>query len=117
MSASEDLERSNEAAGYATKYMTKEDNFLSRALKEYRVRRFQSSQSIGSQDEWGKDESMWEMKTFIQSEDYEDVLVFDLNRNKELTRRDYTKATGLYPSPEEYEKSDLERTRRKKLDK
>lgn len=114
MTSSENLVDGTKATGYVTKYMTKEDGFYSDMLSKYRVRRFQSSQGIGSQDDWGKSEDFWEMRSFIDESQLEYNVYHDLNLKRDLKRSDFGNQ-GEYPKVSDYVKSDEERQRRKGL--
>lgn len=104
--SSENLYVPTKAVLYTTKYMTKEDSYLGDMFGKYRMRRFQSSQGIGSQEKWGKSEDFWEIRSFV---DASTGKVRDLNLGV-----DFELETGeLYPSIEEYNKSDEIRKLRK----
>jgi len=114
MTSSENLEQPQKAVGYATKYMTKEDYFVSDIIAKYRIRRFQSSQGIGSQEDWGKDDNAWIVRTFIDAPMARLQTYHDCNTNNDITAAHFG-AGGVYPSAEDYQKSDAERKRRAKL--
>lgn len=114
MTSSENLQEATQAVGYTTKYMTKEDLFYSDMLSKYRIRRFQSSQGIGSQEAWGKSEDFWEMRTFIDEDMIKEQDFYDLNLKRDITRH-MTGSQGEYPKLDEYKKSDEVRNRRKGL--
>lgn len=106
MTSSENIDQTTSAAGYVTKYMTKEEDYLVKMISKYRVRRLQTSRGIGSQEAWGKSDLFWEVRTFI---DRTHGTVLDINMNKEITITD----DSLYPSPDDYRKSHEEGLRRK----
>lgn len=114
MTSSENLYIATKAVGYVTKYMTKEDFFYSNMLSKYRIRRFQSSQGIGSQEEWGKSDDFWEVRTFIDEPMINQQTYHDLNLKTDITKGMLGKM-GEYPTNAQYEKSSEEQKRRKKL--
>lgn len=116
MTASENLEEAAAASGYATKYMTKEDLSLGEMLSKYRIRRFQSSQGIGAQSQWGKDDSAWLIKSFIDESDLFGQTWYDLNLRKSLKKADFG-SQKEYPKLSEYEASQKEQERRKQAKK
>lgn len=112
MTASENLIDPQKAVGYTTKYMTKEDGYLGEMLSKYRIRRFQSSQGIGSQDDWGRTEDFWEVKSFIDRAAIDAESHYDLNLKKLITP--YMLGNqDEYPPVKQYQDSDEERERRK----
>jgi len=115
MTSSENLLDPKAGVGYTTKYMTKEDGFLSDMLTKYRVRRFQSSQGIGSQDKWGKSEDEWEIGSFVMGYEMNEIKHHDLNLKKDITKA-MRGTSGEYPPIEEYHKSEAERKSRKAKD-
>lgn len=115
MTSSENLVDPQKAVGYTTKYMTKEDLYIGEMLSKYRVRRFQSSQGIGSQDDWGRGEDFWDIHTFVEKEDIENESYYDLNL-KSIILESMLGNQGEYPPVSEYNLSDEERKRRKGLD-
>lgn len=112
MTSSENLESGVKATGYVTKYMTKEDLFYSDLLSKYRIRRFQSSQGIGSQDAWGKSEDFWEIRSFIDGGMISAQTYHDLNLKMDVTKG-MLGEQGEYPKRSDYEKSQEEQKRRK----
>jgi hypothetical protein len=114
MTASENLIDPQKAVGYTTKYMTKEDLYIGEMLGKYRVRRFQSSQGIGSQDDWGRGEDFWEVKSFVEQDAIEQESYYDLNL-KTIIKESMLGKQGEYPPLDEYKLSDEERKRRKGL--
>jgi len=115
MTSSENLRDPKAGVGYTTKYMTKEDSFVSDMLSKYRIRRFQSSQGIGSQDDWGRTEDYWEMRAFIDESLINQVTYHDANLKMDV-RKSMLGSQGEYPPTEQYTKSDEERARRKAKD-
>lgn len=111
MMSSENLEIAAAASGYATKYMTKEDDFYSDMLKKYRIRRFQSSQGIGSQDAWGKSEDTWELRSFIDYGMIKHQEFYDTNIKRDITPK-MLGDNGEYPPVKQYEESQKEQKRR-----
>lgn len=65
--------------GYVTKYMTKEDDFVTQYLSKTRVRRIQSSQGIGAVPR-SKSGYKWEIVTGVTKWQNEEVETIDLNR-------------------------------------
>lgn len=116
MTASENLKEAAAASSYATKYMTKEDLDYSEMLSKYRIRRFQSSQGIGAQSKWGKDDSAWLVKSFIDESELFGQTWYDLNLKKALKRRDFGNQKE-YPPVAQYEASQAEQERRKQAKK
>lgn len=116
MTASENLVAAKAASAYATKYMTKEDIGYSEMLSKYRIRRFQSSKGIGAQSKWGKDDSAWLVKSFIDESDLFGQTWYDLNLKKTLKRDDFG-TQKEYPKLSEYEASRIELERRKQAKK
>lgn len=112
MTATENLENGTKATGYVTKYMTKEDLFYSDMLSKYRIRRFQSSQGIGSQNDWGKTEDFWEVRSFIDEYMINAQTYHDLNLKMDITKG-MLGNQGEYPPSIQYEKSSEEQRRRK----
>lgn len=115
MTSSENLLDPKAGVGYTTKYMTKEDSFVSDMLSKYRIRRFQSSQGIGSQEDWGKSEDYWEVRAFVDESLISEVTYHDANLKMDVTKR-MLGSQGEYPPTEQYTKSDEERARRKAKD-
>lgn len=114
MTSSENLRDPKAGVGYTTKYMTKEDYFLSDMLTKYRIRRFQSSQGIGSQEAWGKTEDFWEVRTFVDRGMISALPYHDLNIKMDI-RESMLGASGEYPPSKQYEKAGEEQKRRKSL--
>lgn len=115
MTSSENLRDPKAGVGYTTKYMTKEDSFVSDMLSKYRIRRFQSSQGIGSQDEWGKTDDYWEVRSFVDESLIDQVTYHDTNLKIDV-RKSMLGNQGEYPPVAQYEKSDAERARRRAKD-
>lgn len=114
ITSSENLIDGTAATGYVTKYMTKEDGYYSDMLTKFRVRRFQSSQGIGAMAEWGKDESTWTQRSFVEKRDLIAQLHHDTNKKIDISHL-MTGNLGEYPPVSEYEKSTEEQKRRKSL--
>lgn len=114
MTSSENLTIAEAAVGYVTKYMTKEDIDINSMLSKYRIRRFQSSQGLGSQEQWGKTEDFWEIRSFIDEGMMRNQTYHDLNLNIDV-HRGMLGGMGEYPPTEQYNESDRERERRKSL--
>lgn len=116
ITSSENLISAGGASNYATKYMTKEDIEYSEMLQKYRIRRFQSSQGIGAQSAWGKDDSAWQVRTFIDESWLYEQVVRDLNLKRDLTHKDFG-SMREYPKNAEYEASTIEQNKRKEIKK
>lgn len=114
MTSSENLVDPQKAVGYTTKYMTKEDFYIGDMLSKYRVRRFQSSQGIGSQDDWGRGDDFWEVRSFIDSDMIAKDDYFDLNL-KMAVKPSMLGSQDEYPPLKEYVESEEERQKRKRL--
>lgn len=114
MTSSENLNDPKAGVGYTTKYMTKEDYFLSDMLAKYKIRRLQSSQGIGSQEEWGKSEDFWEVRSFIDEHMVSAQEYHDLNVKMDV-RKSMLGNQGEYPPVSQYEKASEEQKRRKSL--
>lgn len=114
MTSSENLVDPQKAVGYTTKYMTKEDFYIGNMLSKYRVRRFQSSQGIGSQDDWGKTDDFWEVKSFVNEDEIEKQKYYDLNL-KTIITKPLLEGGDVYPPVSQYQASDKEREQRKNL--
>lgn len=114
MTSSENLMNSQGAAKYCVKYMTKEDYFLTDMLSKYRVRRHQSSQGIGSQEEWGKSEDFWEVRSFIDAGMISQQDYYDLNVKRDIVPS-MLGNQNEYPPTEQYQKAQEEQERRKSL--
>lgn len=113
MSSSENLNEEKAAAGYVTKYMTKEDLFYSEMLSKYHIRRFQSSQGIGSQEDWGRGEDAWFLRTFIDGGMIHRQDYFDVNLKMQIKEK-MLGSMREYPPKEQYQESDREVERRKR---
>lgn len=75
--------------GYVTKYMTKEDDFVTKYLSKMRVRRIQTSRKIGAVPK-GKSEYEWVLTPSVHIYEIKDGLeVFDLNRGKIIKEDDF----------------------------
>jgi len=85
--------------GYVTKYMTKEDDFVTRYLGKLRVRRIQTSQGIGAVPK-GKSEYEWSIVTGVSRFENEMIPTIDLNRSRMITALDF-EDEGFYPTMSE----------------
>lgn len=85
--------------GYATKYMTKEDDFVSKYLSKLRVRRIQTSRGIGAVPK-SKGEHEWQIATGVSRFENDDVPTLDLNRSRILKLSDFEGETW-YPTTKE----------------
>lgn len=112
MTSSENLTDPVKAVGYTTKYMTKEDIYIGDMLSKYRIRRFQSSQGIGSQEDWGRGEDFWEVRSFIEEKELDEQTYYDLNV-KSVVKKSMMGNQGEYPPVQQYMESDEERSKRK----
>jgi len=100
--------------GYVTKYMTKEDFDINQMLSKYRIRRFQSSQGIGSQEKWGQTEDFWEVRSFIDSGMISQQNYHDNNIGLDISQSMLGKM-GEYPPNIQYQKAQEEQKRRNSL--
>lgn len=89
--------------GYVTKYMTKEDDFVTKHLSETRVRRIQSSQGIGAVPK-AKGEYEWTIVHGVSKYENRDVPTFDLNRKIVLKDANF-EGTSWYPTTREIMKT------------
>jgi hypothetical protein len=87
------------AVGYATKYMTKEDDFVSKYLGKERVRRIQTSGKIGAVPK-GKSNGDWEIGAGVNIYENELDPYFDLNKKKRITNSDF-EGEHWYPTEKE----------------
>jgi len=85
--------------GYVTKYMTKEDDFVSKYLSKTRVRRIQTSRGIGAVPK-GKGEYEWSIVTGVSKWEARDVKTIDLNKRIVLKDSSFD-ASNWYPTTEE----------------
>lgn len=85
--------------GYVTKYMTKEDDFVSKYLSTTRVRRIQSSQGIGAVPK-SKGEYEWTIVHGVSRWENEEVGTFDLNR-KIVIKEENFEGGAWYPTTRE----------------
>lgn len=114
MTSSENLQDPKSGVGYTTKYMTKEDYFVSDMLSKYRIRRFQSSNGIGSQEKWGKSEDFWEVRSFIDQYMISAQEYHDLNIKMDISQS-MLGNQGEYPPVSQYEQAQKESEWRKSL--
>ena len=87
------------AVGYATKYMTKEDDFVTKYLGKTRVRRIQTSRKIGAVPK-SKGEYEWEISIGITKWDIDEISTFDLNKKRVVKIADF-EGTSWYPTTRE----------------
>lgn len=85
--------------GYVTKYMTKEDDFVSKYLSKFRVRRIQTSQGIGAVPK-SKSDYDWQIVTGVSIYENEAIPTIDLNKSRMVTRGDFGDY-GYYPTWDE----------------
>lgn len=85
--------------GYVTKYMTKEDDFVTKYLGKMRVRRIQTSRKIGAVPK-SKSDGNWELATGISRFENSDNQFFDLNKMRKITLDDFEGET-FYPTMRE----------------
>jgi len=74
--------------GYVTKYMTKEDDFVSKYLSGLRVRRIQTSRKIGAVPKQ-KSENDWEIVAGIHITEFRDMPIIDLNKGRKVVIEDF----------------------------
>ena len=87
------------AVGYATKYMTKEDDFVTKYLGKMRVRRIQTSRKIGAVPK-SKSDGQWEIAHGVDIYDNRIRPYFDINTKHKLTDKDFG-TEHWYPNEEE----------------
>jgi hypothetical protein len=85
--------------GYVTKYMTKEDDFVTKYLGKMRVRRIQTSRKIGAVPK-SKSDYEWEVVTGVSKYQVEDIQTIDLNRSREIKISDF-EGESWYPTMKE----------------
>jgi hypothetical protein len=85
--------------GYATKYMTKEDDFVSKYLAKERVRRIQTSSKIGAVPK-GKSDGNWEIGSGVNIYENQETPYFDINKGKRITDKDF-EGEHWYPTNRE----------------
>lgn len=85
--------------GYVTKYMTKEDDFVTKYLGKLRVRRIQTSRKIGAVPK-SKSEYEWKIVNGVTRWENSDVPTLDLNRSRVLTIQDF-EGGDFYPTTRE----------------
>lgn len=74
--------------GYATKYMTKEDDFVTKYLGKMRVRRIQTSQGIGAVPK-SKSDDNWQIAHGVSIYENEEKPYFDLNKKRKVKKDDF----------------------------
>lgn len=84
--------------GYVTKYMTKEDDFVTKYLSDIRVRRIQTSRKIGAVPK-SKSEDNWELATGIHIYENAESPYFDLNKKRKVRDSDF-EGSHWYPNEE-----------------
>lgn len=85
--------------GYVTKYMTKEDDFVTKYLGKMRVRRIQTSRKIGAVPK-SKGDYEWKIVHGVSRFENQDVPTFDLNRKITLKSSDF-EGGSWYPTTRE----------------
>jgi len=85
--------------GYVTKYMTKEDDFVSKYLSKTRVRRIQTSRGIGAVPK-GKSEYEWSIVSGVSKWDAREIKTIDLNKRIVLKDANFD-ASNWYPTTTE----------------
>lgn len=78
----------SKTVGYVTKYMTKEDDFVTKYLSKTRVRRIQTSRKIGAVPK-SKSDYEWEIKNGVSKWENRYIETIDLNRSKVLKDSDF----------------------------
>lgn len=74
--------------GYATKYLTKEDDFVTKYIKDLRVRRIQTSRGIGAANEQ-RGNGKWEIVACIYKHDNDEMKYFDIDRHRLVEDADF----------------------------
>lgn len=85
--------------GYVTKYMTKEDDFVTKYLSKTRVRRIQTSRKIGAVPK-SNSEYEWAIVNGVSRWENQDIPTFDLNRKITLKTSDF-EGGSWYPTTRE----------------
>jgi len=85
--------------GYVTKYMTKEDDFVTKYIGKLRVRRIQTSRKIGAVPK-GKSEYQWTVCVGVSIYENEEIPTIDLNKGKSVKLEDFD-GEHWYPTFEE----------------
>lgn len=85
--------------GYVTKYMTKEDDFVTKYLGKMRVRRIQTSRKIGAVPK-SKSDYEWKIVHGVSRFENQDIPTFDLNRKITLKPSDF-EGGSWYPTTRE----------------
>lgn len=85
--------------GYVTKYMTKEDDFVTKYLSKTRVRRIQTSRKIGAVPK-SRSDYEWEIKNGVSKWENRYIETIDLNRSKVLKDADF-EGGAWYPTTRE----------------
>lgn len=114
MTSSENLLDEKRGVAYTTKYMVKEDLEYSKMLTKYHIRRFQASQGIGSQEDWGRDNEAWYIRSFVDAPMLRAASYYDCNISQDINPI-MVDDMGVYPPLEQYAQSELEQKRRKEL--
>jgi len=89
--------------GYVTKYMTKEDDFVSKFLGEMRIRRIQTSKKIGAVPK-AKSKDEWRVSTGISIYENEETPYFDLNKKRNIRKEDFGNEHWYPTFSEEFDK-------------
>lgn len=85
--------------GYVTKYMTKEDDFVSKHLKKSKVRRIQTSRKIGAVPK-NSSAFQWTLVTGVSIYEAKEMETFDLNIGRVVRDADFA-GEHWYPTFEE----------------
>jgi len=85
--------------GYVTKYMTKEDDFVTKYLSKTRVRRIQTSRKIGAVPK-SKGVYEWRIVTGVLKHENREIPTFDLNRKIVLKDENF-EGGSWYPTTRE----------------
>lgn len=85
--------------GYVTKYMTKEDDFVSKYLKDMRVRRIQTSKKIGAVPK-SKSDDIWTIAPGVSIYEIREGDYTDLDKHRKVTEEDFS-GEHWYPSYKE----------------
>lgn len=85
--------------GYVTKYMTKEDDFVTKYLSKTRVRRIQASRKIGAVPK-SKSGYKWTIVSGVSRFEASDIPTFDLNK-KIVLKESHFEGGTWYPTTRE----------------
>lgn len=81
--------------GYVTKYMTKEDDFVTKYIKQERVRRIQTSRKIGALPK-NKSDGNWEIGAGVNIYEHKQAPFYDLDLKRKTSDKDFL-YTHWYP--------------------